>query len=393
MASTPSSFVTDFNEIDLSGNYFCIITPQSAASNILTQFRIKYASSYNANDRLTINVKRSIAAGAPTTIASDTFLGPQIATITNNDLYTLNYIDTPATTSSIKYYLTYQLEPTGGVPPANTIGIIQSQGNNIVLQELLGSGTANQGSTGSTGATGPSALSIALTSANLTYYPTFVGSTGLGQTGYIDTDLTYNPSTNTFTATNFNGNATSATNLAGGAGGQIPYQSAASTTALLANGVDGQVLTSQGGTSAPIWTSLFNMTPTSYSPILSDAGGNLTSTNYNIRVSEYIKIGKLVFYQGNISITSKSGLTAANNLRLSLPFTSDNTADFIQSFLIGRMNGMTTNIVSVSATITPSTDFMSFFIRTAASADATAMAVSDISATWSCRFGGMYMAI
>ena len=80
-------------------------------------------------------------------------------------------------------------------------------------------------------------------------------------------------------------------------------------------------------------------------------------------------------------------------MRLSLPFTSDNTADFIQSFLIGRMNGMTTNIVSVSATITPSTDFMSFFIRTAASADATAMAVSDISATWSCRFGGMYMAI
>jgi hypothetical protein len=342
---------------------------------------------------LTINVKRSIAAGAPTTIASDTFLGPQIATITNNDLYTLNYIDAPATTSSIKYYLTYQLESTGGVPPANTIGIIQSQGNNIVLQELLGSGTANQGSTGPTGATGPSALSIALTSANLTYYPTFVGSTGLGQTGYIDTDLTYNPSTNTLTATNFSGNATSATNLAGGLGGQIPYQSAASTTALLANGIDGQVLTSQGGTSAPIWTSLFNLTPTSYNPILSDAGGNLTSANYNIRVSEYIKIGKLVFYQGNISITSKSGLTAANNLRLSLPFTSDNTTDFIQSFLIGRMNGMTTNIVSVSATITPNTDFMSFFIRTAASADATAMAVSDISATWSCRFGGMYMAI
>ena len=291
------------------------------------------------------------------------------------------------------------MEVAGGGVPVDTVGIIQSQGNNIVLQELLGSGTANQGSTGSTGPTGvtgptgPSALSIAITSANLTYYPTFVGSTGLGQTGYIDADLTYNPSTNTLTSTNFNGNATSATNLAGGAGGQIPYQSAASTTALLANGIDGQVLTSQGGTSAPIWTSLFNLTPISYNPILSDAGGNLTSTNYNIRVSEYIKIGKLVFYQGNISITSKGGLTAANNLRLSLPFTSDNTADFIQSFLIGRMNGMTTNIVSVSATITPNTDFMSFFIRTAASADATAMAVSDISATWSCRFGGMYMSI
>jgi len=112
------------------------------------------------------------------------------------------------------------------------------------------------GATGATGATGPSALSIALTSANLTHYPTFVGSTGIGQTGYIDADLTYNPSTNTLTATNFNGNATSATNLAGGLGGQIPYQSAASTTALLANGTAGQVLTSAGTTLAPTWTTI-----------------------------------------------------------------------------------------------------------------------------------------
>ena len=118
----------------MSGNYFCLITPQSSASNILTQFRIKYASSYNVNDRVTINVKRSIASGAPVTIASDTFLGPQIATVSNNDLYTLNFVDIPATTSSIKYYLTYQVETVTGVP-LNTIGIVQSQGNNIVLHE------------------------------------------------------------------------------------------------------------------------------------------------------------------------------------------------------------------------------------------------------------------
>ena len=68
--------------------------------------------------------------------------------------------------------------------------------------------------------------------------------------------LTYNPSTNTLTSTNFNGNATSATNLAGGLGGQIPYQSAASTTALLANGTAGQVLTSAGTTLAPTWTTI-----------------------------------------------------------------------------------------------------------------------------------------
>ena len=66
--------------------------------------------------------------------------------------------------------------------------------------------------------------------------------------------MSYNNVTNTLTAGTFSG---AATNLAGGAGGQIPYQSAASTTALLANGTTGQVLTSQGTTLAPTWAYIF----------------------------------------------------------------------------------------------------------------------------------------
>jgi hypothetical protein len=65
--------------------------------------------------------------------------------------------------------------------------------------------------------------------------------------------------------------ATRATNIAGGLGGSIPYQTAVNTTALLANGTAGQVLTSAGTTLAPTWT-----TP---------AGGgstiNITDTNTN----------------------------------------------------------------------------------------------------------------
>ena len=46
--------------------------------------------------------------------------------------------------------------------------------------------------------------------------------------------------------------STTATNLAGGIASQIPYQSAAGTTAFIANGTAGQILTSNG-TSAPSW--------------------------------------------------------------------------------------------------------------------------------------------
>ena len=49
------------------------------------------------------------------------------------------------------------------------------------------------------------------------------------------------------------GSATTATNIAGGLGGSVPYQTAAGATAMLANGTAGQVLQSNGTTLAPTW--------------------------------------------------------------------------------------------------------------------------------------------
>jgi len=49
------------------------------------------------------------------------------------------------------------------------------------------------------------------------------------------------------------GNATTASNLASGSAGTIPYQSASGTTAMLSAGTAGQVLTSNGA-SAPVWS-------------------------------------------------------------------------------------------------------------------------------------------
>ena len=136
------------------------------------------------------------------------------------------------------------------------------------------SGNATTATTATT-ATNATNVGITASSTNATFYPTFVSATTGNLPELVDTDLTYNPSTNTLTATTFSGalngnattattatnatnatNATTATNIAGGAGGSIPYQTASSTTALLANGSAGQVLTSNGTTLAPSWTSL-----------------------------------------------------------------------------------------------------------------------------------------
>jgi hypothetical protein len=58
--------------------------------------------------------------------------------------------------------------------------------------------------------------------------------------------------TGTAAGLSIGGTATTATNLAGGANGTIPYQSASGTTAMLAVGTSGQFLQSQGS-AAPTW--------------------------------------------------------------------------------------------------------------------------------------------
>jgi microcystin-dependent protein len=80
--------------------------------------------------------------------------------------------------------------------------------------------------------------------------------------------------------------ATTATNLAGGGAGQLPYQSASNTTAMLAAGTSGQVLTSSGA-SAPTWSQVLpagciqqyagSSAPSGW--LLCD-GSSVSSTNY-----------------------------------------------------------------------------------------------------------------
>lgn len=67
-------------------------------------------------------------------------------------------------------------------------------------------------------------------------------------------DASGNFSAGTITAS-LSGNATSATNLAGGAASQIPYQTGAGATLFIANGTAGQVLTSAGA-GTPVWSGI-----------------------------------------------------------------------------------------------------------------------------------------
>lgn len=86
-----------------------------------------------------------------------------------------------------------------------------------------------------------------------------------------------------------------ATNLAGGAAGSVPYQSASGTTAMLSAGTNGQVLTINGS-GLPTWS-----TPTAYATVTDDTTTNGTryilfanQTTGNL-TTEYVSSTKLQF--------------------------------------------------------------------------------------------------
>ncbi len=102
----------------------------------------------------------------------------------------------------------------------------------------------------------------ALTNSNVT-----IGTTAISLGGSSTTLAGLTSVTSTSFSGALTGNAstsTTATNLASGGAGQIPYQSGSGSTSMLAAGTSGQVLTS-GGTGTPSWTTPTTGTVTSVS--------------------------------------------------------------------------------------------------------------------------------
>lgn len=152
----------------------------------------------------------------------------------------------------------------------------------------------------------------------------YSGITGLGTLGdlTVTNTITGSISGNAATATT----ATKATNLAGGAVGNVPYQTAADTTAFLATGANGQVLTLTSG--VPSWTTPSTGTVTSVSGTGTVSGISLSGT-----------------------VTTTGNLTLGGTLDLSSPPTIGNTTPNTGVFTTLTVNDNTTLGTSNSDTI------------------------------------------
>jgi len=110
---------------------------------------------------------------------------------------------------------------------------------------------------------------------------------------------------------NTTGTATTATNLAGGSAGRVPYQSGAGTTALLAAGTSGQVLTS-GGAAAPTWTKhLRGITTTDNVALGTYALISNTTGSYNSAIGTYALTSNTT---GTQNLASGAGALYSNSI-------------------------------------------------------------------------------
>jgi hypothetical protein len=293
------------------------------------------ANSYLANSSITIN-GNAVSLGGSTTVTANTPNSLTInsggagasspATFNGNSAITISYntIGAPSTTGT-NATGTWGINISGNAATATTATTASSAttattatnlagGTNYAIPYQSGSGAtsflAAASTSGSvlvslasfsapTWATQSSlsvgtATNVAGGAAGSLPYQTGSGATSflaLGTSGYV---LTAGASAPQYTAQSSLSVGT-ATNLAGGAASQIPYQTGSGATSFISNGTSGQVLTSNGA-SAPTWTTLSSgititddttTNATRYLTFTSATSGSITSENTSSTKLQY----------------------------------------------------------------------------------------------------------
>jgi len=370
---TNSSITVNGNAISLGGS----ATITAVNPNALTIGTGLSGSSYNGSSAVTIALANTAVTAASYTLASVTFNAQGQATAassasttgsgnvvlaTSPTLVTPN-LGTPSTLVGTNITGTASGLSIGGNAATATTATNLSGTTQYSVPYQSGSATTSFLSPGTSGSllmtlgavsapiwvatsslTTGSATNIAGGAAGSVPYQTGSGATtflALGTSGYV---LTAGASAPQYTAQSSLSVGT-ATNLAGGAASNIVYQSASGTTAFLANGTSGQFLQSNGS-SAPTWA-----TPVSYASVTDDTTTNATryplfanQTSGNL-TTEYTSSTKLQ-YNPSTGVLTSTGFSGSGASLTSL--TAGNLSGTIPS---GVLSNSTVYIGTTAVTL------------------------------------------
>jgi hypothetical protein len=233
---------------------------------------------------------------------------------------------------------------TNGTATPTAGGIAYGSGTAYAFTAVGSTGQVltSNGSSTPTWATPASSITLSDdTTTNATRYPLFANATsGTVSTEYVSsTKYQFNPSTGVLTSTSFSGagtgltgtasslsiggnaatatSATTATNLAGGANGSVPYQTGSGATTFLAVGTNGYVMTLAGG--VPTWAAAASSGITISDDTTTNATRYLTFTGATSGsvTSENVSSTKLQFNPSTGTLTSSAvstgGITNTGN--------------------------------------------------------------------------------
>jgi hypothetical protein len=127
----------------------------------------------------------------------------------------------------------------------------------------------------------------------------------------------------------------------------------------------------------------------SWTPVLGGSGGT-SGQVYSSQVGKYTKIGKRVFFQGYLALSTKGTITTAVQIQ-GLPFTSENVSNQYSSSAVW-FNTLTTNWINVVAYVNPNATTMDVVGMQAAAVSMTSLATADIANTTQIMVSGHYNA-
>jgi len=218
------------------------------------------ATMYVQNSNVSTNLRGGVAGQLHYQTAADT--SGYITTATTGNFLQANFNGAPTWTSTSSMYVnraTLADSATTATSAGTAYATIGTLTAGTGLTGTAFNGSANQTWTLNTAtymASAVTANNLAAGAAGSLPYQTSAGATtflGIGTSGYV---LTSNGTAPTWSALSglSAGNATTATNLANGLAGQIPYQSGAGSTTFLGTATTGNFLQANFN-GAPLWTS------------------------------------------------------------------------------------------------------------------------------------------
>jgi hypothetical protein len=205
---------TYLNSIDVSGNLTIYkdltVNGNTILGNANTDL-ITFNGKANSNLDMNNNILLNVLSANINTLTNPTTIVSNNLTVNGNTTTVSGNLEINSSTQSTTYG-NGALVVLGGVGIAKDVNI----NGNLNVNETVSSTFVGNLTGSATNATNATNTNITISSANTSYYPSFVSGTSGNLAQLVNTGLTYNPSTNTLTTSTFVGNlsgtATNATN-------------------------------------------------------------------------------------------------------------------------------------------------------------------------------------